>query len=143
MKFSDTLLDESSLPNEKNPHFVRVFGWLKNGDSPSDWPESLCAYERMGVLQACVDKVINNVRDKVSEDFEVENYPSQPSINLQDTIREFMRDEWFEEWNRLPTSDELEIIINEVIRQVEMQWVAWFDYLEDDLLWTTMHFIRA
>lgn len=143
MQTPQGIIDEEGLPDSANPRFIRVLRSLPNRISPSKNSEALRAYERMWLLQACADAVLSDVQKRITEDFDKWEYPSYPSIHLEKTIREFMKEEGFDEWSQALPPEELEIVIGEVIQQVEAQGIAWFDSLEDDLLWTSMSFIRA
>ena len=129
MIIRNTILADESFPRSGNEIFLTVLSPLVGSDwlelAPSDWVDVLQAYERIWLIQACVEVVLEQVKIDISSNLEQDEFPSYPSVDIDAVVHAFLKNEWFEEWQQALPPEELQVVINETRRQVETQWIAW------------------
>lgn len=147
MSINRGILADESFPRSDDERFAIIITPLQDSTwtefYPSEGEESMRLYERIWLLQACVEELVSRINTGIGDALENGKFPSHASVQVEDTIHEFLKREWLEKGQQALLPAELQVVIDETIRQVEAQWIAWFNYWDDDLLWTTLHFMRA
>jgi hypothetical protein len=90
-----------------------------------------------------VDFILDHILSQIANDFDNWTFPSYPEANINNLIKEFLGRKKVAGWITIFTEEEKNKIIADVVEQSRKRDIAECTWWWDDLLWCTLHFMRA